>query len=144
MLKGRVNGRKLADDLLIIQNHLLNQELEKQYPPLTLFEPVAANYRELKIKPQISEEERKYIVQANSFNEEKNYSRAIELYIKAIEIDQTAFPAAYLNLALLSAQMKEYYPAVYYMKKYLLLIPDAPDARAAQDNIYIWEGKMGK
>jgi hypothetical protein len=32
------------------------------------------------------------------------------------------------------------------MKKYLMLIPDAADARAAQDKIYEWEGsqKPGK
>jgi hypothetical protein len=26
------------------------------------------------------------------------------------------------------------------MKKYLMLVPDAADARAAQDRIYEWEG----
>ncbi|MDE2260229.1 MAG: formylglycine-generating enzyme family protein [Betaproteobacteria bacterium] len=29
------------------------------------------------------------------------------------------------------------------MKRYLLLVPDAPDARAAQDKIYQWEGVAG-
>jgi len=28
------------------------------------------------------------------------------------------------------------------MKKYLMLMPDAEDARAAQDKIYEWELKM--
>jgi hypothetical protein len=31
--------------------------------------------------------------------------------------------------------------AVIEMKRYLLLVPDAPNTRAAQDKIYIWEGK---
>jgi hypothetical protein len=29
------------------------------------------------------------------------------------------------------------------MKRYLALVPDAPDARAAQDKIYDWERKAG-
>jgi len=30
------------------------------------------------------------------------------------------------------------------MKKYLLLEPEATDARSAQDKIYEWEAKTGK
>jgi hypothetical protein len=40
---------------------------------------------------------------------------------------------------LLSAQVKQYDDAIYHMKKYLLLVPDASDARGAQDKIYEWE-----
>ncbi len=64
------------------------------------------------------------------------------MYLKAIEVDQTAYPAAYSNLALLSAQIDNYEAAIYYLKKYLMLEPE--DARAAQDKIYEWEGKLGK
>jgi hypothetical protein len=28
------------------------------------------------------------------------------------------------------------------MRRYLLLVPDAPNARAAQDKIYEWEAKV--
>lgn len=144
MLEGEVNGIKLADALKFIQSQIQNQKMGKQYGPrLILFEPVAANYRALKLKPQVSEEQRKYIVQANSFNDQKNYTKAIALYIKAIETDQTSYPAAYSNLALLSAQVGNYYDAVYYMKKYLMLMPEAEDARSAQDKIYAWEAQLG-
>lgn len=124
-MQGVLNERKFASDLL-------------------LFEPVAAKYRELKVKPTVKEEQRKYIVQANSFNEQKTYSKAIELYKKAIELDRTAYPAAYSNLALLSSQEKKYNAAIYYMKMYLLLAPDATDARSAQDKIYEWEAQITK
>jgi tetratricopeptide (TPR) repeat protein len=133
--------KKLADDLFFIQYQLS----EKRYlSQLTLFEPIAAQYHALKVKPPVSEEQRKYIVQANDLTQEKMYDKAIELYNKAIELDQTAYPAAYFNLALLSARIYKYNTAIYYMKKYLLLEPEASDARSAQDKIYGWEIMMQK
>lgn len=143
-----VNGSLLFNDFIFIQNqlkeernHQLKEERDSQ---LVLFVPIAAQYRELQLKPPVSEEQRKYIVQANAFNEEKQYFKAIELYIKATGIDQTSYPAAYYNLALLSANLKRFQDAIYYMKKYLMLVPEAEDARKAQDKIYEWEGKIGK
>lgn len=109
---------------------------------LALFEPIATQYRALKVKPQVSESQREFIVQANSFNQQKNYPRAIELYNKATEFDQTAYPAAYSNLALLSAHIGKFDAAIYFMKKYLLLEPEASDARSAQDKIYEWKAMM--
>ena len=135
-IKGYRQAMELRNDLISIQ-YLLN---EKRYSSqLVLFEPIAEQYRSLKVKPPVSEEQRKYIVQANSLNQLKEYDKAIELYNKAVELDQTAYPAAYTNLALLSAQVHKYNSAIYYMKKYLLLEPEASDARSARDKIYEWE-----
>jgi tetratricopeptide (TPR) repeat protein len=117
----------------------------QQYDSLTaLFKPLAAQYCALKVKPQVSEVQRKYIVQANVLNQQKMYQKAIELYNKANEIDQTAYPAAYSNLALLSAQLYQFDAAIYYMNKFLLLEPEASEARSAQDKIYEWEIMMQK
>jgi len=107
------------------------------------FEPIAAQYRALKVKPPVSEEQRKYIVQANSMTQLKNYIEAINLYDKAIAIDQTN-PIVYYNQALLFAQIRSYNSAINRMKKYLMLSPNASDARSAQDKIYEWEILMRK
>jgi hypothetical protein len=48
-------------------------------------EPIAARYCALKEIPPVSEELRKYIVQANMFNQQKQYYKAIALYNKAME-----------------------------------------------------------
>ena len=135
------NAKKLADDLFFIQHQTNESKYKSQ---LNIFEPMAAKYRALKVKPPISEDQRRYIVQANSFNKQKQYSKAINMFYKVIEVDQTAYPAAYLNVALLSAIMQRYDAAIFYMKKYLLLEPDAPDARSAQDKIYEWEISAAK
>jgi tetratricopeptide (TPR) repeat protein len=132
---------ELASDLNFMQHQLIEKQFGSQ---LALFEPLAAQYRALKVKPAILEEQRKFIVQANFLNQQKMYGKAIEVYKKAIELDQIAYPGAYSNLALLSAQIKKFNAAIYYMKKYLMLEPAASDARSAQDKIYEWEVQIGK
>jgi len=100
---------------------------------------LASKYREMEVKPVVTEQQRKYIVQASSFTKDKIYISAIDAYKKAIAIDPVAYPAVYYNLAFLFAEKKDFKEAIKNMQKYLLLVPDAPDARAAQDKIYEWE-----
>lgn len=128
-------AQRFADDLFFIQQNIEKDHKEQ----LALFESRAAQYRTLKVKPPVSEEQRRYIVQANALNERKNYAGAIDLYTKTIELDPVSYPEAYFNLALLSAQMQRFKPAIAYMKQYLLLVPEAKDARNGQDKIYEWE-----
>lgn len=138
--KGILIGKLLADNLIFIRNQLNEEKYDNQ---LALFVPTAANYRSLAIKPAISEQQRERIIQANLFNQQRQYDKAIEYYIKAIEVDSTAYPSAYTNLALLSAQVRDFLAAIYYMKKYLMLEPDAEDARICQDKIYEWNALLG-
>lgn len=142
MLDGYENGKKLFDDFIYIQQNQPRDSDKNYNQQLTQFEPIAMNYRELKVKPAVSEDQRRFIVLGNSNFQERLYDKAIANFIKAIEVDQTAYPTSYSNLALLSAQLKKYYAAIYYMKKYLLLAPDASDARSAHDKIYEREDKI--
>jgi len=129
---------KVADALLFIQDQE-RKSGEARAGQLTTFAAAAANYRSLTTKPAMSEEQRKAIVQANALSQQKNYGKAIERYLKANDLDPTSYPAAYHNLALLHAQEQDPVMAIFYMKHYLLLEPDAKDARSAQDKIYEWE-----
>jgi len=146
---GSTNGGVLIGNLLIVDNSqiaelilLLNKYRLNYY--WGDFDKIAKDYHSLAIKPAITEEERKYIVQANSMNEKKDYVNAIKLYNKLIEINPIVYPAAYYNLALISALSENYLYAIVNMKKYLLLVPESEDARAAQDKIYEWEALTGE
>lgn len=132
------DAKKVADALYFIQLEVkgYRDRLEKQLAEL---EPLAAQYRALNVKPQITEEQRKLIVQANTLTQQKEYFKARDKYREAMAFDPTSYPAAYYNLALLDAQMNLPFSAILYMKHYLLLAPDAADARSAQDKIYEWE-----
>jgi len=134
-------GYKLLPWLMSLSNR---SETDKYDKELTEFQKLAKNYNELNEKPAITEEQRKYIVQANMANEKKDYKIACQLFQKAIEISPTTYPAAYYNLALLDAMGNDFRQAIFNMKKYLLLVPDAPDTRAAQDKIYEWEFEIEK
>ena len=111
---------------------------------LAAFQPLAAGYRALPAKPQIPEAQRKFIVQANSMTQQKEYAKAMALYRKALDVDPASFPAAYYNMALIAAQQRNFFGAILNMQKYLLLVPDAEDARTAQDKIYEWQAKVGE
>jgi len=138
-IKDLESAKKFADDLVYFQNmgHFAVIKDVKD------FDAIAAKYRTLKEKPPVSEEERKYIVQANAQTQMKNYKQAIELYEKAIEVDPTN-PLVYNNEALLLAVVGQFDGAINSMKKYLMLVPEASDARAAQDKIYEWEAMVPK
>jgi tetratricopeptide (TPR) repeat protein len=129
-------ARELCNILYTLQ-HRVN--LKNTESLLIAFKPLAGQYHDTNPKPAISEEQRKYIVQANLFSEGKDYKKAIATYNKVLDVNPIAYPAAYYNLSLLYAQESFFDRAILNMKKYLLLLPDAPDARAAQDKIYEWE-----
>lgn len=152
-------------DRIIINNTLIigdnkNQDMRKIYrlfyalhginrsevfdKILVEFHETVKNNNTLSEKPTITEEQRKYIVQANSKNEKKEFQEALNLYKKAINVNPFSYPSAYNNMALLAAQIKDYCYAIFNMKKYLMLVPKAEDARAAQDKIYEWEAEIGK
>lgn len=106
---------------------------------LTAFKMEAERYHLLSEKPLMIEEQRKYFVQANSQAENGNYFQAIELYENGIKTNPFSHVSAYFNLGLIAA-MAECYPyAIFCMKKYLLLLPEAEDTRDVQDKIYEWE-----
>jgi hypothetical protein len=51
-------------------------------------------------------------------------------------------PKLYYNAALLNGQLKRYAEAIRLMNIYLQGAPDAPDARAAKDEIIKWKLEM--
>jgi hypothetical protein len=130
----------LENNLNFIRNQFEKQAKTAVYNDrLNTFKPLAAKYRSLESQPTMSESQRKLIVQANVFTEEMQYDQAINMLNQALAIDPIAYPTGYTNLALLFARLKKYDDAILNMKKYLLLEPDAADARESQDKIYEWE-----
>jgi formylglycine-generating enzyme required for sulfatase activity len=102
------------------------------------FLEVAAQYKAANPKPQLSEEARKYKVQAEFLVQEKQTDKAIALYGKALELAPWWAEGRY-RLGLALAETKKYRDAMVEMKRYLLLAPEGEFARNAQDKIYQWE-----
>lgn len=107
------------------------------------FQRIVGNYRTAGRKPELSEEARRYKVQAESAVRDRRFEEAAELYGKALDIVPW-WPEGHFNRAIVFGETSYYRGAIREMKRYLALVPNAPDARAAQDKIYEWEGKTGQ
>ena len=77
-------------------------------------------------------------------NKQLDYEDALIYYDKAFSLNPVSYPEGYYNYAIIAALAEKYELAILNMKKYLLLMPNAPDAVSAQDKIYEWEALMTK
>ncbi len=77
-------------------------------------------------------------MQAEFAIEQKRFDDAVNHYEDGLRV-APLWPEGYFNRALVLGELSRYAEAIRAMRKYLLLSPDAPDARAAQDRIYQWE-----
>jgi len=109
-------------------------------------------YRIMSMDPRLSElpeEARKYALRGDVQTEEGKFEAAVKEYRQAEEYRQAVQAAPYIaklyfNAAMIYGELKRYPQAILHMKTYLQLAPEAPNARAAQDQIYKWEFKMEK
>jgi len=103
-----------------------------------------AEYRKLAASnTALSEEANRYKVQAEGAVRDKQFIDAADFYAKALKIVPW-WPAGHFNRALVLGETGDYGDAKREMNYYLQLVPDALNARAAQDKIYDWERKAGK
>ena len=97
-----------------------------------------AAVRRMPVPPAISDEARKEMLRAELDVQSGDFSGAAEAYTKAMNIAPFA-AKTYHNLALVYGSLKDYASAKKWMGVYLEAAPEAPDARAAKDEIMKWE-----
>lgn len=107
----------------------------------TAFAELARVYRDLPEKPVLTEEGRRHLVQANAHLQAKRYDEAIAAYNHLIQTNPW-WPEGFYNRAHVLANRQYYAPAIETMRRYLQLVPDAANARTAQDRIYEWESNQ--
>jgi TPR repeat protein len=102
------------------------------------FTEIVRVYSALDPKPGLTEEGRRYLVQANTHLQDKRYSDAIQAYDNLINTNPW-WPEGFYNYAHILAKQNQYDGAISSMKRYLQLAPGSQNARAAQDKVYEWE-----
>jgi tetratricopeptide (TPR) repeat protein len=130
--------REVSDAMLVLQSRaslLVGPGYAKR------FDEAVVRYRGAAAKPELPEEVRRYMVQAEALVRSQDPDRASCLYVLALDLAPW-WATGHYNLALYLAALDEFDGAIIEMKRYLALSPDAPDARAAQDKIYEWEVKV--
>jgi tetratricopeptide (TPR) repeat protein len=100
-------------------------------------------YRTAAVKPPLPEAARQFMVQAEGTVRDKDYQEAADLYEQALGVAPW-WPEGHFNLALVLAETDDPDLAIFEMTRYLALVPNAPDVRAAQDKIYDWQRKAAK
>ena len=106
------------------------------------FHRQATGWRALPPRPPLPEEVRVHRILAENAVKEKKLDDALEHYEAGLDLYYT-WPQGHFNAALIAAEIGFYEQAVEHMQSYLELVPDAPDAEAARDQIVIWRDKAG-
>lgn len=104
-------------------------------------EQQAAAWRASGSKVDPPEEAQRHFAIAQAAFDEKNFQRQAEELSAALEIYPT-WPAEQSDLALILGELGRYSEAIEHMQMYLQLVPDAPDAQKAKQQIWIWQDKM--
>ncbi len=100
----------------------------------------AKRYREMPVKPAMPEDvQRCRVVAEDAFNN-KDFKKALDYYRKGLAIEPL-WPQGQFNAAMLAGELHSYKWAALYMKRYLELVPDAKNANAAREKMYLWEEK---
>ena len=107
------------------------------------FPQKAAAWRALAAKPPQTDEVRRHRILAEKAISDKDMAGALEHYEAGLAIDPV-WPEGHFNAAMLYAQLSFYGGAIQHMNAYLQLVPDAPDAQAARDQLVIWEDELKK
>ena len=134
------DAQRFANAVYVLSRATPDELAEGEKTAAAAFEETVRQYQARAIKPELSEEARRHKIQAESAIKEKLYERAIDLYAKSLSLAPW-WPEGHFNRALILAEVRDYFNAIDEMKKYLQLEPQAPNARAAQDKIYAWEGE---
>lgn len=94
-----------------------------------------------KRRVDISEGIRPYKVRAEAAVREKKYWEAADLLDKGLAQFPT-WSQGHYNLALICEELGLYDVAIEEMGRYLTLVPKSENAKAIQDKIYLWQGKL--
>ena len=130
-------ARQFADNIYATQYPYINKVRDSL---LSVFKEKLIVFKESKKEVMISDEQKALFLLADTASTKMDYFSAIRIYIKALQIDEMAYPKAYANLALLYAQINYFDYALLCMQKYIWLETDAIVLRGAKDKMYEWEG----
>lgn len=113
-----------------------------RYPVFPRTRPEKSSSRgAAKAGPDLPEGAREYRVQAKDAFAQKRFEDAVTLYGKALRVAPW-WPEGHFNQALILGEAACYEEAIAAMNRYIALVPDAPDVRAARDKIYQWKGRF--
>ncbi|MGD0681926.1 MAG: hypothetical protein ABR990_07730 [Terracidiphilus sp.] len=131
------NARRFADAFNRLLYAAHSGELERE---AAAFTKAAADYRAANPKPPLDPEANGERFLAEDASRRGNLDEAAAHFQAALKI-QPAWPSGWISLASIYAGQMDYFNAADAMKHYLELLPDAPNAKAAREQMIAWEEK---
>jgi tetratricopeptide (TPR) repeat protein len=107
------------------------------------FRQQAAVWRALTTKPALAEGARILRLAAEDAIKRQKPDEALNDFELGVEADPT-WAQGWFNAALLAGELGFFADAADHMQNYLELLPDAPDAQSARDQIDLWKYKAGQ
>jgi hypothetical protein len=104
------------------------------------FQKRAAAWRALPALPQLSDAVRKQLLLAEDAVNHKEFEAAAAAYDAGTQINPM-WPEGHFNAAAIYGELKDYDDAVWHMRCYLELMPNAPDAQNARDQMLLWQAE---
>ncbi len=123
--------------LYVLKQNAIKQKKEAEEFDARFSASLADNRNKAAANAALPEEANKYKVQAEGAVRDKAFDDAADFYAAALKIAPW-WPVGHFNRALVLGETGDYDLARREMNYYLQLVPDAPNARAAQNKIYEW------
>ena len=139
----RVRCEGLKDPVLLTSQLSNPKKYTDAWASLARYQPVSADEFDAarRGRADISEGVRSFKVRAESAVREQKYWDAADLLDQGLA-QYPAWAQGHYNLALICEELGLYDIAIDEMGKYLKLVPKSDNARAIQDKIYLWQGKL--
>jgi len=141
--KSQDEAQGFVDAVVAMKYYSSKQALADDSAAFADFQEKAKVWQALSQKPPLPDEARRFRVLADDAVQNKDFDKAANYYEQGLAIEPM-WPAGQFNAAVIYGELKLYPMAVVHMKRYLALKPDAQDAKADQDKIYIWEEKVNE
>jgi tetratricopeptide (TPR) repeat protein len=132
-------ARKFVDAVLVLKEAAKGPNVDEG-TDFALFTDEARVWLATSPKPTMSDEARTYKVLAEDAFKRNDIRAALDAYREALKL-YPMWPAGHYNAALLAAETEDYELAAHYMRRYLVLSPNAKDAAAAKDKLLLWQHK---
>jgi tetratricopeptide (TPR) repeat protein len=146
------DARAFANAMNTLRLYARNFDSSRGLPPVCLadkeekdhifaeFQKRAAAWRALPARPPLSDAVRKQQLLAEDAVNQKQFETAAAAYDAGTQIDPM-WPEGHFNAAAIYGELKDYDDAVWHMRCYLELMPNAPDAKTARDQMLLWQAK---
>jgi len=132
---------QLGDKSRAVEDRAISAKIEEQVTFVAFCQKAKA-WRELPVKPTLSEQVQQYRTLAEEAYQHQDYQASVSYYEKGLAVDLMWAQGHFNAASLFGDYLQNYDKAVSHMRRYLELRPDAPNAAAGRQQMDLWKNKI--